>query len=151
MIPIWIPPVADNIHQKVHRQNLLIFHSPSPGSRWVLVKYSRKLKTVLGESLIGHQGRAEVSSADQRHPPTSGDAHDLAQRITQFPYPVSHPPDTKFSEIGQVLANLGGIESASARQSGGKKQCSPLRHPSNGEPARKPIGDESSPPGYVLS
>ena len=68
------------------------------------------------EILVGQQGRAQVADPHQGHLPDLVQAQDAPDFEEQFLDEIAHAPDAELTEVSQVLANLGWVDTALLRQ-----------------------------------
>ena len=74
------------------------------------VKQCRDLESFLPEAGVIGQGQAEVAGAHDGHAQVAVETQDLPQVPPQFLYVVADAAHAEFAEVGEVFADLGGVE-----------------------------------------
>src|SRR5690606_20736406 len=70
----------------------------------------RDLKSLLAKPGVVRQREAEIARSDDRHAQLAIEPEYLAEVALEVADVVADPTDAKLSEVGQVLADLGGIQ-----------------------------------------
>ena len=82
----------------------------SPILRVGAVEHRDDLEAFAAEARVVGQRQAEVAGAEHRHPQLAVEAEDLAQVQLQILDVVADAAHAELAEVGQVLADLGGVQ-----------------------------------------
>jgi len=84
----------------------------APHLHHVVVKGGHEAVALLGEVLVGQQGAAQVAHAHDGQVPLLVQAQDLLDVEQELFHEIADPAHAELAEIGQVLADLGGVDPA---------------------------------------
>ena len=80
------------------------------------VEQRADLEAFLAEPRVVRQREPEVARADDRHPKLAVEAEDLPEMPLEIADVVADAANAEFTEVGEVLANLRGVQTKLLRQ-----------------------------------